>query len=206
MKTAGILLLLAAWPGNAQFATPPGGAHAAAPGGAHAAAPGGAQAAARPAGGPASAEPPRIPLDAIRTLERAFDEKIASVRPEPMNVMGAARGLYLPGYGLVFTAELDLAMTPASGGLFHRVFSPAERTAIHDKKLAQLPILEQLMRDMLTASAQKADTMPDGERIVLAVRLWCQAFEDRTGLPSQILMAADRKSAISGHILEVATR
>jgi hypothetical protein len=190
MRIAGILLLLTALPGNAQFAAPPGGA----------------QAAARPAASAAPIQQPGIPLDAIRTLERAFDAKIASVRPEPMNVMGAARGLYLPGYGLVFTAELDLAMTPAAGGLFRREFSAAERTAIHDKKLAQVPVLEQLMREMVAASAQKADTMPDSERVVLAVRIWCQAFEDRTGLPNQILMAADRKSAISGHILEVATR
>ena len=143
-----------------------------------------------------------------RAAETAFDAyaKLDSAQPQPINLMGATRGLYLPGYGLVFTAELDLTLTPTAGGLLHREITPADVAAIHQRKLAQLPVLQRLMRDMIAASARQAGTMPDNERIVVAVRLWCQAFEDRTGLPSQILMTADRKSAMSGQILEVATK
>jgi hypothetical protein len=181
MRIAGILMLLAALPAAAQVT-------------------------ARPAAAVASIDQPRLSLDVIRNLERAFDAKLESVRPEPMNVMGATRGLYLPGYGLVFTAELDLAITPTASGLFRREITPAEIAAIHVKKVAQLPVLQALMRDMVTASAQKADMLPDNERIVVVIRMWCQAYEDRTGLPSQVLMTADRKSALSGHIMEVSSR
>jgi hypothetical protein len=123
-----------------------------------------------------------------------------------MNVMGATRGLYLPGYGLVLTAELDLTLTPAANGLFRRVFTPAETASIHQKKMDQVPVLERLMRDAVTAAARQADPVPENERIVLAVRLWYQGFEDRSGLPSQILMSADRKSAASGQIMEVQSK
>jgi len=177
MKAAGLVLLLAACAGAAQIAARP-----------------------------ASADQTRLSLDVIRTLERVFDNGLESVRPEPINVVGATRGLYLPGYGLVFTAELDLTLTPVSGGMMLRQITPAERAAIHDKKLAQLPVLEQLMRGMVTASARAADTLPDHERIVLAVRLWYQAFEDQNGLPREILLSTDRKSALSGQKLEVSSK
>jgi hypothetical protein len=181
MRTAGIVLLLAALPAAAQVA-------------------------ARPVASVASIDQPPLSLDVVRNLERVFDAKLDSAQPQPINLMGATRGLYLPGYGLVFTAELDLTLTPTAGGLLHREITPADVAAIHQRKLAQLPVLQRLMRDMIAASARQAGTMPDNERIVVAVRLWCQAFEDRTGLPSQILMTADRKSAMSGQILEVATK
>lgn len=189
MKTAALALLLAAWPAAAQIAVRPG---------------------APPAAASAAAayltDQSRLSLDVVRNLERDFDARLDAVRPEPINVMGATRGLYLPGYGLVLTAELDLTLTPTAGGLLRRVITPADAAAIHQRKLAQLPVMERLMRDMLAASARQAGALPDNERIVMAVRLWYQSFEDRTGLPSQILMTADRKSALSGQIMEVQSR
>jgi hypothetical protein len=195
MKTAVIALLLAALPAAAQMAASPVAPSAQMP--------------AKPPAFTAVAPAPdqyRFSLDTIRGLERTLDAKLGSIRPEPINLMGATRGLYLPGYGLVFTAELDLVQTPTAGGLFRREIKPTDVTSVHTRKLAQLPVLEQLLRDMVTAAAQKANPMPDNEHVVVAVRLWYQAFEDQTGLPSQIRMSADRKSAISGQIAEVTSK
>lgn len=193
MKTAALALLLAAWPAAAQIAVRPG-------------APPAAASAATASAAAYLTDQSRLSLDVVRNLERDFDARLDAVRPEPINVMGATRGLYLPGYGLVLTAELDLTLTPTAGGLLRRVITPADAAAIHQRKLAQLPVMERLMRDMLAASARQAGALPDNERIVMAVRLWYQSFEDRTGLPSQILMTADRKSALSGQIMEVQSR
>jgi len=180
MRSAGIWLLLAALPACAQIVK-------------------------RPAAAVASIDRPRFSLDVIYNLEDAFDAKLESSGPERMHVMGATRGLYLPGYGLVFTAELDLTFTPMPGGVVPRQITPEERITYHAKKLQQLPLLQHLMREMVTGSAQKLDPMPEGERIVLAIRLWYQGWEDQTQLPSQILMTADRKSAMAGH-MEVSTQ
>ena len=190
MKTAALALLLAAWPAAAQIAVRPG-------------APPAAASAAAASAAAYLTDQSRLSLDVVRNLERDFDARLDAVRPEPINVMGATRGLYLPGYGLVLTAELDLTLTPTADGLLRRVITPADAAAIHQRKLAQLPVIERLMRDMVAASARQAGALPDNERIVMAVRLWYQSFEDRTGLPSQILMTADRKSALSGQIMEV---
>jgi hypothetical protein len=142
----------------------------------------------------------------IRSLEREFDKKLASAGPTPFYAIGATRGVYIPGYGMVFTAELDLMQTRAAGGLLHSEISPAEVVGTHEKKLAQLPLLQQLMRDLVTSTAQKVDMIPASEHIVFAVRLWYQGWEDRTRLPEQILMTADRKSAQAGLIQEVPTK
>ena len=40
----------------------------------------------------------------------------------------------------------------------------------------------------------------EADQIVVAVRLWYQSWEDTTGLPSQIVMRADRRSAAAGTI------
>ncbi len=185
MKTAAFALLLSALPAAAQMAAKPPVTTAAIV---------------------SAPDQSRLSLDAIRNLERALDTKLTSIRPEAINLMGATRGLYLPGYGLVFTAELDLVQAPTAGGLFRREITPTDITSVHARKVAQLPVLEQLLRDMVTSAAQKANPMPDNERIVVAVRLWYQAYEDTTGLPSQIRMSADRKSAISGQIAEVISK
>jgi hypothetical protein len=181
MKTAGILLLLAAMPAGSQIVN-------------------------RPASVVASIDQPRFSLDIIHSLEKDFDRKLDAAGPVPLHVMGFSRGLYLPGYGLVFTAEVDLMNTPVSGGILNRKIEAPERASIHERKLAQLPLLQHLMQEMVTASAQRLDMMPENEHIVLAVRLWYQGWEDQTRLPSQIVMSADRKSAMAGLIKEESTK
>jgi hypothetical protein len=181
MRTAGIFLLLAALPAGAQFA-------------------------ARPASAIASIDQPRFSTEVIRNLEKEFDKKLASAAPSPFYPIGATRGVYIPGYGLIFTAELDLMQTRAAGGLLNSQIADAEVVSTHAKKLAQLPLLQQFMRDLVTSTAQKVDMIPESERIVFAVRLWYQGWEDRTRLPERILMTADRKSAKAGLIQEVPTK
>ena len=51
---------------------------------------------------------PRIPLSSFVTLERTFDSKLAQMGAgaEPIDLLGATRGIYLEGYGVVFTTEM----------------------------------------------------------------------------------------------------
>jgi hypothetical protein len=62
--------------------------------------------------------------------------------------------------------------------------------------------VQQMMREMVTTAAQKADMMPDTERVIVAFRFWYQPWEDQTRLPTQILMSADRKSGAAGQMKE----
>jgi hypothetical protein len=42
--------------------------------------------------------------------------------------------------------------------------------------------------------------LPPNEKVVVAVRLFYMDWEDKNGLPNQIVMTADRASAVAGKI------
>jgi hypothetical protein len=149
------------------------------------------------------AEQPLVPRLAISNLEKDFDARISTAGGiDPMKLMGNTRGLYLKGYGVVFTAEVDLIMTSGITP-FHTQITKAEVDATYQRKLNHLPILKQAMADMVKASASSLDSVPDNEKIVVAVRLWYHSsWENTAGLPVQILLQATRKAALAGDIKE----
>ncbi len=135
-------------------------------------------------------------LATLQKLETDFDYALKTAdQNNPFQVFGLTQGVYLPGFGAVFTAKVDLA---ASNALpFRRNTSLEEKAVIHNRKMKHLEVLRKEMRDMMTASAKALDLGPN-DQIVLAVRLLYQAWEDRTGLPEQLVMRADRRSAQAG--------
>ena len=56
----------------------------------------------------------RIPLDAMKDLERTFNYRLASLADvnEPMELMGDFRAVQLDDYGVVVTSEVSLVVTP----------------------------------------------------------------------------------------------
>ncbi len=42
--------------------------------------------------------------------------------------------------------------------------------------------------------------VPPDQQMVLVVRFYYEPWEDLTGMPSQVLMRADRKSALAGDV------
>ena len=56
------------------------------------------------------------------------------------------------------------------------------------------------MKDLMKVSAITLVPLPDDQKIVFAVRVRYQRWEDTSGLPAQIVMTADKKSATQGDI------
>src|SRR5947208_1322338 len=104
------IVLLATIPAFAQIATHPTPAAASMP--------------ANPSpivGGAPKAEPRqartglKIPLSAFVNIERTFDVRLAGLDADklgPIDALGTTRGIYLDGYGAIFTAEIGLIVTP----------------------------------------------------------------------------------------------
>jgi hypothetical protein len=173
----------------------------------------GAQMATRavPAAGPAPASSPapkgaaareglNIPVSTLYPLERACDDKLRAIgEPNTVDMLGATRGIYLDGYGAVFTSEIGLASAPAIYP-FHPTISEAEKKQVHDKMIERLPKLRATMREMVRAIAAGLPAIPDNQLIVVSVRLDYLKWEDTTGLPGIITVKADRKSALSGPV------
>jgi hypothetical protein len=130
-----------------------------------------------------------------------LDTKLASFggASDPLDLLGASRGIYLDGYGAVFTAEASLIVTPGLSP-FHQEITGPEKEKVRQRKLDRLPLLKQLMRDMWRDSATTLTAMPDNQQVVIAIRLMYLPWEDTRGLPGQIVMKGDRRAAATGAV------
>ena len=112
--------------------------------------------------------------------------------------MGNTRGLYLAGCGVIFTTDAML-VTTIGNTPFHQV-TPQEKIQVHQRKLDRLPLLKQVMVEMMKNAAGALRTLPETDQVVVAVRLFYLPWEDTTGLPGQVLMRANRKAALAGDV------
>jgi len=121
---------------------------------------------------------------------------------DPVDMLGLMRGIYLNNYGAVFTAEISLIVTPTVMP-FRLTITKEMHDQVHDRKVNRLPALRTAMVEMMKQAAQNLAQMPESQQIVVAVRLNYMKWEDRTGLPSQIMMSASRKDALAGAVQTV---
>ena len=133
-------------------------------------------------------------------LEKRMDNKVAVAdAKDPIDLLGLTRGLYLPGYGVVFTTEVGLIVTPTPNP-FRQQITKEEAARVHQRKLDHLPLLKKAMREMWMDAASSLTSVPDTEQVVLALRLLYQTWEDTKGLPGEIVMKGPRKAALTGNI------
>ncbi|MGD0778668.1 MAG: hypothetical protein ABSC05_38295 [Candidatus Solibacter sp.] len=138
----------------------------------------------------------RIPLDAIRGLERTFNDRLSGLAGvnEPAELMGDTRGVQLEDYGVVFTTEVSLVITP--GLMPGRPKIPPEMAArVKVQRLERMPLLRETMKGMMRDMAAAFPQLPAGQQLVLVVRLYYGAWEDTTGMPAQVVMRADHANA-----------
>jgi hypothetical protein len=145
----------------------------------------------------------RIAPSSLNTLERRFNNTLATLFPptdQPqLDLLGNTRGVYLNGYGVVFTAEISLMVTPTTNP-FRKTIPPELAASVHKKKVERLPVLETAMKQMLKEMATTFTDVPDNQQMVLVVRFYYEPWEDLRGMPSQVVAQADRKSALAGAV------
>lgn len=142
-----------------------------------------------------SADGPRVTRPMIVAAESAIDRRFEKLLPDnPYLLLGNARGVYLEGYGVVFSAEVNLIQ--AAGGPFHTKITKEEAARHRQEKLNRLPTLRTSMKQALLGAALSLDTVPPEEQVVLAVSLFRHSWEDMTGLPQQIVVSAQRGTLV----------
>ena len=147
------------------------------------------------------AKGPAIPRATFDGLERNFDGLFNQVGDTVnlIDLLGNTRGVYLEGYGAVFTTELSLVATPGPSPFLTTI--PKELVVrTHQKKVERLPGLRKAMKEMMRIAGLTLVQMPESQQIVMVVRLDYRKWEDTSGLPGQILMRTDRKSAMLGEV------
>ena len=145
----------------------------------------------------------RIPLATFVNIERTFDAKVAALANDnlgPVDLLGATRGIYLDGYGVVFTTEMGLVQTPTINP-FNNTITDVAKDRVHSAKVKRLPALRNAMLEAVRVIAAGLNQVPDDQQIVLAVRLDYSSWERTAGLPGLITAKADRRSALAGNIL-----
>ena len=142
---------------------------------------------------------PTFKRAALIAMEKSFDKRIMGLTDDPYILVGYTRGVYLEGYGAVFTAEVNLANGPSQSP-FRPVITKDDIAKIRAKKLERLPTLRQNMRETLLDAAASLDEVPASEQIVVGVSLLYRPDEDSTGLPGQILLQGERGKLIDAKL------
>ena len=137
---------------------------------------------------------PRVTRPMLVAMEKSLDSRVSRLSQDnPFVLLGPTRGIYLDGYGAVFTAEINLVSAPAAMMMFRPQMTKEEIAQHRLKKLERLPQLKQAMRQALIDSASSLDTVPAQEQIVVVAMLSKYPWEDTTGLPQQIMMQGSKK-------------
>lgn len=130
-------------------------------------------------------------------IEKKLDDRFVHVSPdEPFFLLGTTRGVYLDGYGAVFTAELNLVAGPMRTPFGSKPITKDVIAQHRQKKLERIPKLRAEMRMMLAQTAAALDGVPDNEQVVLVVDLTSYPWEDMAGVPCQIIVQG-QKSALA---------
>lgn len=142
-----------------------------------------------------AAERPNVTREELAAVEQRMDKAVRVLDvDDPYDVLGFTRGVYLPGYGVVFTTEVSLVMAGIT--LFDPPLTPAQIERLHQKKMRRLVVMRNVMEQMLLVSAETLERLPAGERVVYGVTLFYRSVEKRDGLPSQIVMQAPRQALL----------
>ncbi len=139
---------------------------------------------------------PRVSRGVLAGVERAMNTRWERLIPDnPYGLLGMTRGVYLDGYGAVFSAEVNLVIAPGPSPFRSRI-TEQELADIRKRKLERLPTLRANMKQALLGAAMSVDTVPGDEQVVLAISLFHHSWEDSSGLPQQIVMQGQRKRLI----------
>ena len=147
----------------------------------------------------AAASQSRVKRAALEAMEKSFDQRVASIAEDPFILLGATRGLYLEGYGVVFTADCSLVSGPTINP-FKRTISKEEVAEVREKKLHRLPILRDRMKEMLMSAAASLDEVPEQEQIVVSVALLYRSYENTAGMPAQIMMQGQKRQLLDAKL------
>jgi hypothetical protein len=134
---------------------------------------------------------------AMQSAERNVDARLAGANSaDPVDLTGNSRGIYLPGFGVVMTAEIAIVRLPGPSP-FHLTFTAEEKAKARARKAQALPKVREAMKAALINAAGDLQTVPLNEKIILAVNLFYWSWEDSSGLPAQIVMQATRQQLVS---------
>jgi hypothetical protein len=155
---------------------------------------------------PGAADGPKVNRGMIEGMEHSLDHKLSALWPQdPLEVVGLSQGTYIQGYGAVFLSEVNVAPTSAGASPFNPTVTADQVRRTHEKKVQRMAALRTAMRAMLLDSARSLDSVPSDEQVAVGLSLFYWKWENRDGLPAQIVMHAPRKTLLQSASAEQAS-
>jgi hypothetical protein len=138
---------------------------------------------------------PRVTRAILAPAEKSLDERIERLwEDNPLALLGSTRGVYLDGYGAVFTAEVNTVIGGTT--LMHLTLSKEDKDRHRKKKLERLPQLRTALKQALVNAAAALDPVNPDDQVVIAVFLSRYPWEDASGMPVQMTLQAQKKKLL----------
>ena len=138
----------------------------------------------------------KVSFDLIKHAEAVMDQRLVSVIEEdPVKLLGGSRGVFLDGYGVVLTSEIDLAPSAAPNP-FRPAYDKGEVILLKRKKQHRIGLVKTSMYNMMVDLAWSLKTLPAENAITVAITIPYYRFEDIAGMPRQIVISAPKKSLL----------
>lgn len=129
----------------------------------------------------------------LREAETRFDMMIQKQWAEdPYVLLGNTRAIYVEGFGVIMTAEINLVTGPTVSP-FNPTIAKEAIARHHDRKVQRLPQLRELVKAGSEAARTWFPDLADNDNLIIGVTLLKYAWEDGTGLPSQVIAVTQKK-------------
>jgi hypothetical protein len=143
------------------------------------------------------AQSPAVSRPAVTAVERNIETRLLKADPaDPFEILAFPQGVYLEGYGVVFTTKINLILTLGLSP-FRPQMSPQDVARVRERKLKKIDLLHATIREILLNAAASLDPVPRGEQVVLSVSLFHSSWENTEGLPNQIVMQGPREKLLN---------
>jgi hypothetical protein len=143
----------------------------------------------------AAATTPRVSGNVLKIVETSLDDRIKSFWPDnPFSIIRLTRGLYLDGYGAVFTVDVSPVLSTTS--MMHPTVTKEEVVKAHKVRIERVAQLKQAMPQAVADAAASLDPVPADDQITIVVYLTCHSWEDVSGTPAQMTFRGKKKALL----------
>lgn len=140
-----------------------------------------------------AADAPSLTRAQLAAAEQSVDATMLRLwNDNSLSLVGETRAVYLPGFGLVLSAEINL-VTPTNS-LFGDTPTEKDKADLRKRKADRLPILQVKMKEAMANVAASLTWVPATEQIAFTVILPRLNWE--TGIPKQVTMQATKQDLL----------
>jgi hypothetical protein len=143
----------------------------------------------------AATSTPRVSRNVLKAVEGSLDERIKRLwEDNPFALIAPTRGLYLEGYGAVFSVDVSPVLSTTM--MMHPTVTKEEVVQAHKVRLERIPQLKQAMRQAVADAAASLDPVPADDQVTFVVFLAYHQWEDVSGMPTQLTFQGKKKALL----------